>query len=251
MQFGVASGVDQEIDYRTTPLGMINVQSRRVGEHLWVRSTESILPNVNQTGAIFEEAESEKYFQRSAILRWMVPVNNFVTRTIGWRFFSHQLDPAGMTDRSRVGKESIDFIGQTEEERPYQDRQRQPGDYEAQVSQRPIAVHGLEHHGTSDAGVVRIRHLLRQAVRTLESEGKVLAYSGSSDHGIATYIQDSVAPWPELEVEDEARLLQHCGQMVSTAVLDSGQHSPTERRNIIKKAFHEALTNASDQASNA
>ena len=90
IQFGQASGLDQEISYKNTPLGMINIQSRRVGNNIWVRSTESILPNGNQTGAIFEEAESEKYFQRSAILRWMVPVNNTTTRTIGWRFFNHR-----------------------------------------------------------------------------------------------------------------------------------------------------------------
>ena len=29
----------------------------------------------------------------------------------------------------------------------YEASQRQPGDYEAQVSQRPVAIHGLEHLG--------------------------------------------------------------------------------------------------------
>ena len=171
IQFGAASGVDQEIGYKTTPIGMVNVQSRRVGDYIWVRSTESILPNGNQTGAIWEEADSEKYFQRSAILRWMMPVNNTCTRTIGWRFFSKQLDPHNQGDRSQVGKEKIDFIGQTEDERPYKERQRQPGDYEAQVSQRPIAIHALENHASSDAGVMRIRHLLRKQVRALANGG--------------------------------------------------------------------------------
>ena len=53
--------------------------------------------------------------------------------------------------------ETIDFIGQTADERPYEERQRQPGDYEAQVSQRPIAVHALEHRATSDRGVAWLR----------------------------------------------------------------------------------------------
>ena len=117
-QFGAASGVDQEIDYKTTALGMINVQSRRVGDRVWVRTTDSILPNCNQTGAIWEEADEEKYFNRCSILRWIVPVNNTCTRTIGWRFFSKDLDPQGLGDKDIVGKESIDFIGQTEDEPP-------------------------------------------------------------------------------------------------------------------------------------
>ena len=237
VQFGAASGVDQEIEYRNTPIGMINVQTRRVGDMLWVRSTESILPNVNQTGAIFEEAECEKYFQRSAILRWMVPSNNFVTRTIGWRFFSDELDPDGRGDRHQVGLEKIDFIGQTEEERPYQERQRQPGDYEAQVSQRAIAVHALEHHGSSDAGVIRLRHLLRKQVRGL-SEDAAPGYPPAGPDGIATYIQDSVAPWPEnANGLDERQLMRHSGDRVAQAIIESAALPTGQRRQLVREAF--------------
>ena len=88
VQFGAASGIDQVIEYQDTPLGMMNVQTRQVGGHVWVRTVDSILPNGNQTGAIWEEAEAPKAFQRCAILRWMVPVDDTATRTIGWRFFS-------------------------------------------------------------------------------------------------------------------------------------------------------------------
>jgi phenylpropionate dioxygenase-like ring-hydroxylating dioxygenase large terminal subunit len=238
VQFGNASGVDQEIDYRNTPLGMINVQSRRVDDMLWIRSTESILPNVNQTGAIFEEAAEEKYFQRSAILRWMVPVNNTVTRTIGWRFFSTQLDPEGRGERNNVGKEKIDFIGQTAEERSYHERQRQPGDYEAQVSQRPIALHALEHHGGSDAGVIRLRHLLRKRVRSLD-QGAQPTYPASACTGIPTYIQDSVTPWPGHSV-DEARILRLAGEYVARSLVDSAGDSPEERRERVRKSLLEA-----------
>ena len=42
VQFGVASGIDQMIEYRDTPLGMINVQTREVGENIWIRTTETI-----------------------------------------------------------------------------------------------------------------------------------------------------------------------------------------------------------------
>ena len=144
---------------------MVNIQTRQVGEFTWARTVETILPNANQTGAIWEEAEAEKYFQRVAILRWMVPIDNFVTRTIGWRYFSEEIDPRDQGDRSQVGKERIDFIGQTQDERPYSERQLQPGDFEAQVSQRPIAIHSQENLASSDGGVARLRQLLREHVR--------------------------------------------------------------------------------------
>lgn len=236
VQFGVASGVDQEIEYRNTPIGMINVQSRRVGDHLWIRSTESILPNMNQTGAIFEEATEEKYFQRSAILRWMVPISNTETKTIGWRFFSDALDPERKGDRQRVGKEMIDFIGQTAEERPYSERQRQPGDYEAQVSQRKIAVHALENHASSDAGIMRIRHLLRKAVRSL-SDTRHTTYSTVGKHGIATYIQDTVTPWPGNKpesVNDENALLREYGSRLTDILIESASQTPAKRKQLIR-----------------
>ncbi|MBX2884391.1 MAG: Rieske 2Fe-2S domain-containing protein [Granulosicoccus sp.] len=241
VQFGVASGLDQEIEYKTTPIGMINVQSRKVDDRLWVRSTESILPNGNQTGAIFEEAEKEKYFQRSAVLRWMVPVNNTVTRTIGWRFFSEELDPRGQADRNQVGKEKIDFIGQTEDERPYAERQKQPGDYEAQVSQRPIAVHELENHGSSDAGVIRIRHMLRKQVRALQA-GEAPQHPQITGSAISTYIQDSVMPWPKDNNEDETTVLRRAGDRVSQTVIESGHALPAERKKRIQEQCQKLIS---------
>ena len=242
VQFGAASGVEQTVDYKTTPLGMINIQSRKVNGHIWIRSTETILPNCNQTGAIFEEAETEKYFQRSAILRWMVPVNNTVTRTIGWRFFSEELDPNNRCDRSQVGKEKIDFIGQTEDERSYSERQRQPGDYEAQVSQRPIAVHGLENHGSYDTGVSLVRHLLRQRVRAV-ANGEPATHGQPGPDGIATYIQDCVTPWVDEKhgKRNETELLTEFGDIIAKAIVDSDHLNRQERREYIRQACLQAF----------
>lgn len=192
VQFGAASGIDQMIEYRDTPLGMINVQTREVGENIWIRTTETILPNMNQGGAIWEEAESEKVFNRSAFTRWMVPQDNFVTRTIGWRLFSNDLDPRNQGDRSKVGLESIDFIGQTKDERSYEESQRQPGDYEAQVSQRPIAIHQLENLASSDRGVARVRQLIRDRIRALQAGTEPDQPSANTLGQIPTFVQDSV-----------------------------------------------------------
>ena len=84
VQFGVASGVDQIIEYKGM-LGMMNIQTRQLGGHVWTRTTDSILPNGNQQG-LSGGREEAKSMQRCSILRWMVPVDDTTTRTIGWRF---------------------------------------------------------------------------------------------------------------------------------------------------------------------
>ena len=235
VQFGAASGIDQVIEYQETPLGMMNVQTREVGGHVWVRTVDSILPNANQTGAIWEEAEAPKAFQRCATLRWMVPVDDTATRTIGWRFFSDRLDPRGQDRPDLVGRESIDFVGQTEDERPYEERQRQPGDYEAQVSQRPIAIHALEHRASSDAGVARLRRLLRRRIRELAAGEAVRQPDPFQLDAVPTYCQDTVFPWRG-EDRPTAEDLRAAGRRVAGAVLGSDRLDPVRREAHVRAA---------------
>ena len=240
VQFGVASGVDQIIEYETSPTGMINIQTRQVGECTWVRTVESILPNANQTGAIWEEAETEKYFQRTAILRWMVPIDNFATRTIGWRCFSSETDPRNQGDRSLVGKENIDFIGQTEDERPYHERQQQPGDFEAQVSQRPIAIHAHEHLASSDGGVARLRQLLREQVRNVAQGNDPPQPTRGYRGWVSTYTQDTVYP-----MTLDALQRRKFGRAIADTVLETGDLSQEYRARAIEQRCKQFLPNAS------
>ena len=236
VQFGAASGIDQIIDYRDTPLGMINVQTREVGKHIWIRCTETILPNMNQGGAIWEEAESEKMFNRSAFTRWMVPQDNFVTRTIGWRLFSHNLDPSDQGDRSKVGLESIDFIGQTKDERNYEESQRFPGDYEAQVSQRPIAIHNLENLASSDRGVTRLRQMIRTCIRDLKDGTEPVQPAPNSLGLVPTFVQDTVVK-AELNIEQK-RKFSH--ELVDY-LLDNTDQNETDRREGLKQFCNDWL----------
>ena len=231
VQFGVASGVDQIIEYDDTPLGMINIQTRLVGNHVWTRTTESILPNANQTGAIWEEAEKEKFFQRTSMLRWMVPLDNTNTKTIGWRFISNDLDPRSQGNENQIGIESIDFIGQTENERSYTESQRQPGDYEVQISQRPIAVHKMENLATSDTGVVKLRNLIRSKIRNL-NKGIDPEHCSLNDLGhVPTYTQDTVIK-ANLN-KDQQKLFS---RNLIRNMLENDNLSPEDRRNNIRQS---------------
>ena len=216
VQFAQSNAVRQLYDFMPTPLGMMNLQVRRMGGRAWVRTVECMLPNANQTGAIWEEAEAEKVFQRVGITRWVVPVDDTDTAILGWRWFGRDVDPHDQGDRAKVGFGSIDFMGQGEP-RPYEEVQRQPGDYEAQVSQRPIAVHGLENLASSDRGVAMLRQLVRQGIRRLAREGRL--DQPATDDVIPTYTQDSVLPLPQGAGDDEAVLMAF-GRALVAAMLE-------------------------------
>jgi hypothetical protein len=209
---------------------MINIQTREVDEFVWNRTVESILPNANQTGAIWEEAQSEKFFQRSSLLRWVVPLDNTSARTIGWRYLSAELDPDQQGDRSQIGNESIDFIGQTATERSHEEAQRYPGDYEAQVSQGAIAIHERENLASSDAGVARLRRLLRKRVTELQAGDEPSPQALEEGEIVSTYTQDTV-----FGVSLGADQRKAFGQAVAKTVISSGKKSPEERVLMVKQ----------------
>jgi hypothetical protein len=201
-QFGEAWSEMQVIDYRATPIGMINVQTRRWGDLAWNRTTEIILPNGNQTGAIWEQVEGEKFFRRVAITRWMVPVDDTTTRTIG------QLP-----------------------DRPYEEVQRVPGDYEAQVSQRPIAVHALEHLGSTDRGVVMLRNQIRRGIRSV-ADGSHENPLRTDDGGpIPTYCQDTIFTIPANSRLNDRDLLADFGRSIADELFSNAalKHDARER----------------------
>ena len=105
-------------------------------------------------------------------------------------------------------------FGQTAE-RPYEERQRVPGDYDAQSSQRSIARHALEHLGNSDRGIIMLRNMVRRGIRAVQ-EGEDPKGVLREDNGtLTTYSRDisvEVAPaeTPEadrLRIREAARKL--------------------------------------------
>jgi hypothetical protein len=140
------------------------------------------------------------------------------------------LDLDGQGDPAKVGKQSIDFIGQVED-RPYAERQRQPGDYEVQVSQRPIAVHALENLASSDRGVAALRRLIRRSIRAVESGTAGSAATLGDDGVIGTFCQDTV--WPEAQAPKDFDL-RRFGAIVAEEVIRGGLLSAVERRRRLR-----------------
>ena len=132
-------GVLPELDFVETPIGMIYVATRRVGDNVWARMVEGILPNLQQVAPLSETGRREHPFSGPM----MTPLAGADRR------HQHDVHRAAPSQRNRrhpavVGRPQQMMPGQIAMD-TYEESQRHPGDFEAQVSQRPIAVHGLEH----------------------------------------------------------------------------------------------------------
>src|SRR5205807_8916343 len=106
--------------------------------------------------------------------------------------------PAWWADREQM------LPGQIAQE-TYEGGQRHPGDYEAQVSQRPIAVHGLEHLSETDRGVSMFRNQVRRGIRALKAGNDPAGVCREQDAVVSTYCYNTVLhmPAPATEAVDK------------------------------------------------
>lgn len=77
--------------------------------------------------------------------------------------------PAAARERPMRGLEAESFKPWSQ--RSFEERQDQPGDYEAQAGQGPISLHSEEHLVTSDKGIGMQRRMLRRALETVAAGG--------------------------------------------------------------------------------
>ncbi|WP_036185458.1 aromatic ring-hydroxylating dioxygenase subunit alpha [Marinobacterium lacunae] len=237
-QFAEAWGEIPEMDFVPTPTGMIYVTSRRWEGKVWVRSNDIILPNLAQVGHIWEDGMVDKEFARVAITRWTTPVDNTTCKIIGWRHFNPEADPRGIADESQCGVESVDFFGQNGN-RPYADRQRMPGDFDAQVSQRPIALHGMENLTRCDKGVAMLRQLIRREARKVATGADPSVSPLRANERTPTYAHDTVVSVAPAVGADDAERVREVGKAITAIVVKGDHHQAPDRNAQIKQRIKE------------
>ena len=103
----------------------------------------------------------------------------------------------------------------------YEESQRRPGDFEAQVSQRPVAVHGLEHPGTTDRGITMFRNQIRQGIRAVKSGSDPIGLF-RDDGIIPTYCNDTVVRVPPAKtLELNKKLLRETGRRLADGYIEA------------------------------
>ena len=150
-----------QLEFEETQYGMKYVRTASLPSgRTFVRVQEAFTPNMR---SIADNLTPDRpHAERAALVGWWVPVDD--THTIGFHIEAY--DPS---DTEKVSTFSRAKEGRTAgtqaSHRDYEDTQRHPDDKEAQLSQRPIAVHALERLGTTDRGVIMFRKLLRRAIQ--------------------------------------------------------------------------------------
>ena len=109
-----------------------------------------------------------------------------------------------------------------------EDRQRKPDDLEAQEGQRPIAVHALENHGTSDTGITMLRHLLREQIRQVEDgfDPMNAIRDVRANHKIPTNVWNTILSFAEASLHRSER-----GVMASDGLI--GEHCVEQQARVI------------------
>ena len=208
-------GVLPELDYVETPIGMIYVGTRRVGDHVWARMVEVVLPNLQQVAPIWETGRKEREFSGPFMSRWLVPQDDTNTMFIELRHISETEGetPDWWVDRSQM------LAGQMNAG-SYEEGQRHPGDYEAQVSQRPIAVHGLEHLGETDRGVSMFRRQIRRGIRAVRDGGVPTGIVRGNGGVVPTYCNNTVIHLPPAPTEaEDKKMMREAGMRLAKSYL--------------------------------
>ena len=136
-----------------------------------------------------------------------------------------RLDLDGKGDRSKVGLNRVDFVGQTGTERSHEEGLALPGDYEAQVSQGPITRHADEQLATTDKGVALYRRMLRRAVRDLEAGQEPPQLRPGAHGSVPTLAGDVVLRLPASNRND-ADVQRRMGREIGRIVHDTVELPP-------------------------
>lgn len=216
--FTAEFGVLPELDFAETPVGIIYIATRRVGDNVWARMVENVLPNLQQVAPIWETGQLPHPFSGPMMSRWIVPIDNTNTLLIELRHVSETegvVTPAWWADRATA------IPGQLAAP-TYEEAQRRPQDFEAQVSQRPIAVHGLEHLGTTDRGITLFRNQIRRGIRAVKAGRTPDALFPDSRGPIPTYCNDTVVRVPPAKTPElDRKLMRETGRRLAQGYIEA------------------------------
>ncbi len=226
------------IEYFSTSIGDFYTNTRRVGDIIWLRVHDKVLPSFTQNGGHFPTPDESLYFARCGLSRWVVPIDDENSRVIAWRHFREGDDPKGLTNRDNVGFGKTDFYGQGAD-RSYEQRQSDPGDYDAWVSQGPKNIHARENMGFTDRGVAKVRRKLRLAIKNVQDGGDVVQPSSHHSSPIPTYGGDTMLHVPLVEGRDDEAVLREVAHGVAAIYTSADTMLGIERTKFIQEKLQE------------
>jgi nitrite reductase/ring-hydroxylating ferredoxin subunit len=230
-QFSPAFKVLPVLDFVETPLGFLSMATRKVGDFVFIRAGDVIMPNVAQFPAGTNTVQKESVLAHPVLTRWAVALDDHHSLYIGTAHLNDFSNPR-TRDLEEYGVEKLPFIGQTAD-RPYRERQMEPGDYDAMTSPGPIVNRKAEHLGTTDRGVVLFRRMLANAIKsTAEGQTPTLPRLYPAGLAVRTYAHETVLRLPSSAALPDAKSLGEFGRRAAQVFIDMDD-VPLERRDHV------------------
>ncbi len=239
-QFSPAFAVPPALDFIETPLGFLSMATRRVGDKVFIRASDIILPNLAQFASGQNPADTDCFNIACSFTRWVVPIDDHNSFYTGLTHVNDRTDPEGVRDPALYGVDKMNFIGQTAD-RPYEERQLQPGDYDALVSQGAIADRNNEHLGTTDRGIVMFRRMLRQAIDAVQNDEVPELPRLYGNDPVRTYNYELVFQLPSQSNIRDLGALQEFGRRATEIVIETDQLPPLEREAVSRERIARLL----------
>ena len=226
-QFSEGFGTMGELEfYHREKLRFLGTATRRVGDNVWIRVNELILPNFTQAGSAFAcDGTKIRHFGRSAFTRWVVPMDNENCMVYAWANFGERGDP-----HEYNSAEGVQLIEQGElVDRTHEEKQSSPGDVEAVESMGAISDHEKEYMVPGDRGVGMYRSRIKKYCLNLEKGKPPPQPTKLRENVIPTYGSDTVLNIPLNNNQNDSVLLRQINDQVME-VLFSNDHLNDDER---------------------
>jgi nitrite reductase/ring-hydroxylating ferredoxin subunit len=154
-QFVDAMATMPEVIWDTVELGVRTTSIRKLPDgKIFRRLSQAAIPTLR----VIPDPRVGRYGRLESI-GWVLPIDDHSFRI----YVAGRVKAKG--DLSLI-RSLMD--GRLWEDLSEAEHQRMPGDYEAMVSQGPIAMHSEEHLTTTDRGIVMLRRLLKEQLERIE-----------------------------------------------------------------------------------
>ena len=239
VQFPEGFGEVGQMDFFERDVWMLGVNTRRVGENVWFRVNELVLPNFTQAGSAFaSDGTQRRLYGRSSFTRWVVPVDDENTLALAWANFGERGDPPEWNT-----PEGPELIEQGEVfDRTYEERQRSPGDTEATEGMGRITVHKNENLVNSDRGITLMRKRLREQIRVVQNGETPTRASVANSGLIPTYGGDTVLRIPCKGDPDESQTLSELAHAFMKMQYQADDLNENERVRFVGERLKELET---------
>jgi nitrite reductase/ring-hydroxylating ferredoxin subunit len=239
-QFSPAFAVLPALDFVKTPLGFLSMATRRVKDHIFIRASDMIMPNIGQFASGANNATEEGFAISCYLTRWVVPLDDHNSFYMGVVHLNEYTQKQRGVREDAFGVGKMGLIGQTPD-RPYEERQREPGDYDACVSQGAIQNRRNEHLGTTDRGVVLFRRLLAQSIAAAQSGEALTLPRIPARNPVRTYCHELVLRLPAQSTIADLKSVGEFGRRAASLVVATDDLAPDEREAVAAERIRRLL----------